>query len=69
MADRVPASIQIGGNISAAVFAELLHIIAFEGDSRVVSFAGNYQAYEEDRKKRLGEDARPTRVKYRKLVV
>ena len=31
MADRVPASIQIGGNISAAVFAELLHIIAFEG--------------------------------------
>ena len=45
------------------------HIIAFEGDSRVVSFAGNYQAYEEDRKKRLGEDARPTRVKYRKLVV
>ena len=45
------------------------HIIAFEGDSRVVSFAGNYQAYEEDRKKRLGEDARPTRVKYRKLTV
>src|SRR3546814_16738251 len=31
MADRVPASIQIGGDISAAVFAELLHIIAFEG--------------------------------------
>src|SRR3546814_1181133 len=31
MADRVPASIEIGGNISAAVFAELLHIIAFEG--------------------------------------
>ncbi|MFO0666961.1 MAG: energy-dependent translational throttle protein EttA [Polyangiaceae bacterium] len=45
------------------------HIIAFEGDSRVVSFAGNYQAYEEDRKKRLGEDARPTRVKYRKIAV
>lgn len=31
MADRVPASILIGGDISAAVFAELLHIIAFEG--------------------------------------
>ena len=31
MADRVPASIHIGGEISAAVFAELLHIIAFEG--------------------------------------
>jgi ATP-binding cassette ChvD family protein len=46
------------------------HIIAFEGDSKVVSFAGNYQAYEEDRKKRLGEDAdRPTRIKYRKLSV
>jgi ATP-binding cassette ChvD family protein len=45
------------------------HIIAFEGDSRVTFFGGNYQAYEEDRKKRLGDDARPTRVKYRKLHV
>ncbi len=46
------------------------HIIAFEGDSKVDFFAGNYQAYEEDRKKRLGVDAdRPTRVKYRKLTV
>ncbi|NOU30990.1 MAG: energy-dependent translational throttle protein EttA [Polyangiaceae bacterium] len=46
------------------------HIIAFEGDSKVNFFAGNYQAYEEDRKKRLGVDAdRPTRVKYRKLTV
>jgi ATP-binding cassette ChvD family protein len=43
------------------------HILAFEGDSRVTWFAGNYQAYEEDRKKRLGEDARPTRVKFRKI--
>ena len=43
------------------------HIIAFEGESRVTFFGGNYQAYEEDRKKRLGSDARPTRVKYRKL--
>ena len=32
MADRVPASIQIGGNISAAVFADMLPIIAFEAD-------------------------------------
>jgi ATP-binding cassette ChvD family protein len=43
------------------------HILAFEGDSRVTWFSGNYQAYEEDRKKRLGEDARPTRVKFRKI--
>jgi energy-dependent translational throttle protein EttA len=45
------------------------HILAFEGDSQVVWFAGNYQAYEEDRKKRLGEDARPTRVKFRKIAM
>jgi energy-dependent translational throttle protein EttA len=46
------------------------HIIAFEGNSKVISFAGNYQAYEEDRKKRLGADAdRPTRIKYRKLGI
>jgi energy-dependent translational throttle protein EttA len=44
------------------------HIIAFEGDSQVTFFAGNYQAYEEDRKKRLGEDG-PKRIKYRKLSV
>ena len=45
------------------------HILAFEGESRVVWFAGNYQAYEEDRKKRTGEDLRPTRVKYRKIAM
>jgi ATPase subunit of ABC transporter with duplicated ATPase domains len=46
------------------------HIIAFEGDSKVVFFAGNYQAYEEDKKKRLGDEAaQPHRVKYRKLAV
>ncbi len=44
------------------------HILAFEGDSQVVWFEGNYQAYEEDRKRRMGEDAdRPRRIKYRKL--
>jgi energy-dependent translational throttle protein EttA len=44
------------------------HILAFEGDSKVVWFEGNYQAYEEDRRRRLGADAdRPTRVKYKKL--
>jgi ATP-binding cassette ChvD family protein len=45
------------------------HIIAFEGDSQVVSFAGNYTAYEVDKKKRLGMDAdQPHRIKYRKLT-
>jgi ATP-binding cassette ChvD family protein len=45
------------------------HILAFEGDSNVVWFEGNYQAYEEDRKKRMGVEAdRPHRIKYRKLT-
>jgi ATP-binding cassette ChvD family protein len=44
------------------------HILAFEGDSRVVFFEGNYADYEVDRKKRLGAAAdRPTRVRYRDL--
>lgn len=45
------------------------HILAFEGDSQVVWFEGNYHEYEEDRKQRLGDDAtQPHRLKYRKLV-
>ncbi len=45
------------------------HMLAFEGDSQVVWFEGNYQAYEEDRHRRLGTDAdQPHRIKYRKLV-
>ena len=45
------------------------HILAFEGDSQVVWFEGNYQEYEEDRKRRLGDDAiQPRRLKYRKLM-
>jgi energy-dependent translational throttle protein EttA len=45
------------------------HILAFEGDSQVVWYEGNYQDYEEDRKRRLGPDAlQPHRIKYRKLV-
>jgi energy-dependent translational throttle protein EttA len=44
------------------------HILAFEGDSRVVFFTGNWSEYEADRKKRLGADAvRPHRIKYRRL--
>jgi len=45
------------------------NILAFEGDSNVVWFEGNYADYEKDRKARLGEDALvPKRVKYRKLT-
>jgi len=45
------------------------HILAFEGDSRVVLFTGAYGEYEADRRKRLGEEAnRPHRIKYRKLT-
>jgi ATP-binding cassette ChvD family protein len=45
------------------------HILAFEGDSRVEWFQGNYQDYEADRRRRLGAEAdRPHRIKYRKLV-
>ena len=45
------------------------HILAFEGDSQVVWYEGNYQDYEEDRKRRLGPEAlQPHRIKYRKLV-
>ena len=44
------------------------HILAFEGDSQVVWFAGNYTEYEEDRRKRLGAEAdHPHRIKYRRL--
>ncbi|MEI2271973.1 energy-dependent translational throttle protein EttA [Sphingobacterium sp. ML3W] len=43
------------------------HILAFEGDSQVYFFEGNYTEYEENRKKRLG-DVTPHRIKYKKLV-
>lgn len=45
------------------------HILAFEGDSHVEWFEGNFQAYEADKKRRLGKDAdQPHRIKYRPLV-
>ena len=43
------------------------HILAFEGDSKVVYFEGSYSDYEENRRKRLG-DISPKRIKYRKLI-
>ena len=45
------------------------HILAFEGDSQAVWFEGNYADYEEDRKRRLGDEAaQPHRIKYKKLA-
>ncbi len=45
------------------------HILAFEGDSHVEWFEGNFQAYEEDKRRRLGADAtEPNRIKYRPLA-
>ena len=45
------------------------HILAFEGDSQVVWFEGNYQAYERDRKRRLGVDAdQPRRIRYKPVT-
>jgi ATPase subunit of ABC transporter with duplicated ATPase domains len=45
------------------------HMLAFEGDSQVVWFEGNYQDYEADRKRRLGKEAdQPHRIKYKRLM-
>ncbi|MGJ8689033.1 MAG: energy-dependent translational throttle protein EttA [Gammaproteobacteria bacterium] len=44
------------------------HILAFEGESQVVFHEGNYSDYETDRKKRTGDQAHPTRMKYKKLA-
>ena len=44
------------------------HILAFEGESQVAFVEGNYQDYETDRKKRLGDDDTPHRIKYKRLA-
>jgi ATPase subunit of ABC transporter with duplicated ATPase domains len=45
------------------------HILAFEGDSQLFWFPGNFHEYEEDKKRRLGENAvQPHRIKYKKLT-
>lgn len=44
------------------------HILAFEGDSQVYCFEGSFSEYEENKKKRLGKDVTPTRIKYKKLI-
>ncbi len=45
------------------------HILAFEGDSHAEWFEGNFQDYEEDKKRRLGEDSvMPRRIKYKQFT-
>ncbi|NVJ88960.1 MAG: energy-dependent translational throttle protein EttA [Flavobacteriaceae bacterium] len=44
------------------------HILAFEGDSQVYFFEGSFSDYEENKKKRLGADVMPKRIKYKKLI-
>ena len=58
-------------NLSQPRFLDRLatHILAFEGDSHVEWFEGNFNDYEEDKKRRLGEDAvMPKRIKYKRLT-
>ena len=43
------------------------HIISYEGDSKVVFFEGNYTEYEAYKKRSLGHEVQPTRIKYKKL--
>ncbi|WP_396137858.1 energy-dependent translational throttle protein EttA [Flavobacterium sp.] len=44
------------------------HILAFEGESQVYCFEGSFSEYEENKRKRLGKDVMPTRIKYKKLI-
>ena len=44
------------------------HILAFEGESQVYFFEGSFSDYEENKRKRLGQDVTPTRIKYKKLI-
>lgn len=43
------------------------HLMAFEGESKVTFIEGNYEDYEQDRKRRLGDGAKPSRIKYRRI--
>ncbi len=44
------------------------HILAFEGESNVYFFSGSYSEYEENKKKRFGDEIKPKRIKYKKLI-
>jgi energy-dependent translational throttle protein EttA len=67
---QLPASVTGNVTYSSRWFLDRIatHMLAFEGDSHVEWFEGNYEDYEKDRKKRLGVDAdQPHRIKYRRI--
>ena len=60
--------LSFSNHIPEAVPCSFLKILAFEGNSEVIWFAGNYADYEQDKKHRMGADAiNPHRIKYKKL--
>ena len=55
--------------MTASSYRLATHILAFEGDSHVEWFEGNFEAYEEDKRRRMGPEAdRPHRMTYKKLT-
>ena len=66
--DSFPGSVMVISHDRWFLDRVATHILAYEGDSKVTFFEGNYTEYEEDRKKRLGNDAQPKRMKYKRLA-
>lgn len=66
--DAFPGSVMVISHDRWFLDRVATHILAYEGDSKVTFFEGNYTEYEEDRKKRLGNDAQPKRMKYKRLA-
>lgn len=66
--DAFPGSVMVISHDRWFLDRVATHILAYEGDSKVTFFEGNYTEYEADRKKRLGDDAQPKRMKYKRLA-
>jgi len=66
--DAFPGSVMVISHDRWFLDRVATHILAYEGDSKVTFFEGNYTEYEADRKKRLGNDAQPKRMKYKRLA-
>ena len=66
--DAFPGSVMVISHDRWFLDRVATHILAYAGDSKVTFFEGNYTEYEEDRKKRLGNDAQPKRMKYKRLA-
>lgn len=66
--DAFPGSVMVISHDRWFLDRVATHILAYEGDSQITFFEGNYTEYEEDRKKRLGNDAQPKRMKYKRLA-